>query len=292
MEDEPPLKKFKALFDANDPACTNATELFDEKLDLGKNTGASPTQSHLEGFVHSVATGTSLSVLREEEEESSESGNGARSQKKGAKRKLDDIQQEGQDIEIIDVNAVNDDGQPAKKRQALDSTREANDTALISSTRLPEDKRAETKRNSGAPFGKPDMDDAFLRAVASTKRGKRIEDDFDREFNGLRISKPKAVGQDLQRREEAEWKGFIDFGDDTGLRGNFMVVLEMDVYKKKNNGHSSRGAAGSQEKGLPDGWKDQPNFKKFKKVHYRLCVFCDQLMIKLEENPSCSPCFD
>ena len=40
-----------------------------------------------------------------------------------------------------------------------------------------------------------DTDAAFLQALASTKRGKRREDDFDREFNNLRISKPE-IGQD------------------------------------------------------------------------------------------------
>lgn len=274
VEDEPPLKKFKALFDASDPARSSAVESFDE--DLGEDAGANQTQSHLGGLVRSIASGTNLSVIREaeEEEESNEFGNSTRSQMRGTKRKLDSIQQESQGIEIVDVDAIDDDAQPARKRQALDSAQQANGIASKSSMHSPEGKKAGKKNNSGAPFGKPDTDAAFLTAVASTKKGKRTEDDFDREFNSLRISKPKSVGQDLQRREEAEeeWKGFTDFGDDTGLRGNFMVVLEMDVYKKTKSGHVSNGAGGSQAKVLPDKWKDQPNFKKFQKVHYRLQI--------------------
>ena len=274
VEDEPPLKKFKALFDASDPARSGAVESFDE--DLGEDAGANQTQSHLGGLVRSIASGTNLSVIREaeEEEESNEFGNSTRSQMRGTKRKLDSIQQESQGIEIVDVDAIDDDAQPARKRQALDSAQQANGIASKSSMHSPEGKKAGKKNNSGAPFGKPDTDAAFLTAVASTKKGKKTEDDFDREFNNLRISKPKSVGQDLQRREEAEeeWKGFTDFGDDTGLRGNFMVVLEMDVYKKTKSGHVSNGAGGSQAKVLPDKWKDQPNFKKFQKVHYCLQI--------------------
>lgn len=271
VEDEPPLKKFKALFDASDPALSGAVESFDD--DLGEDTGANQTQG---GLVRSVATGTNLSVIREaeEEEESNEFGNNTRSQMRGTKRKLDNTQQESQDIEIIDVNAIDDDAQPARKRQTLDSTQQVNNIASKSSMHSSEGKKAEKKDNSGAPFGKPDTDVAFLTAVASTKKGKRTEDDFDREFNNLRISKPKSVGQNLQRREEEEeeWKGFTDFGDDTGLRGNFMVVLEMDVYKKTKSSHVSQGAGGSQERVLSDKWKDQPNFKKFQKVHDRLQI--------------------
>ena len=274
VEDEPPLKKFKALFDASDPARSGAVESFDE--DLGGDTGANQTQSHLGGLVRSVASGTNLSVIREaeEEEEFNEFGNSTRSQMRGTKRKLDSIHQESQGIEIIDVSAIDDDAQPERKRQALDHTQQVNGIDSKSSMHSPEGRKAGKKINSGAPFGKPDTDAAFLTAVASTRKGKRTEDDFDREFNNLRISKPKSVGQDLQRREEAEeeWKGFTDFGDDTGLRGNFMIVLEMDVYKKTKSGHVSNGAGGSQVKVLPDKWKDQPNFKKFQKVHYCLQI--------------------
>ena len=52
----------------------------------------------------------------------------------------------------------------------------------------------------GNPAAKPpkssasklDMDEYFLKVVNSTKRGKKHEEDFDREFNELRITNPKA----------------------------------------------------------------------------------------------------
>jgi hypothetical protein len=104
---------------------------------------------------------------------------------------------------------------------------------------------------TGAAPGKPDTDAAFLKALASTKRGKKAEDQFDRQFNQLKISKP---GLD---KEEEEWAVLEDFGDDRNVRGNFMVVVEMEVFRK--------------EGGRPGGevsvdWGQRPNFKKFKKV--------------------------
>ena len=108
---------------------------------------------------------------------------------------------------------------------------------------------------TGAAPGKPDTDAAFLKAVASTKRGKKMEDEFDREFNKLKISKP-----DVQNHEhEKEWAVLDDF-EDRGIRGNFMVVVEMDVYSKENGQRRTRVNTATVE------WQDRPNFKKFKKA--------------------------
>jgi hypothetical protein len=107
---------------------------------------------------------------------------------------------------------------------------------------------------SGAAPGKPDTDAAFLKAVASTKRGKKAEDEFDREFNKLKISKPEVQPDD----QEKEWAVLDDFEGDKGIRGNFMVVLELDVYSRQN------GRRNLKDSRLE--WHHQPNFKKFRKV--------------------------
>lgn len=123
----------------------------------------------------------------------------------------------------------------------------------LTSTRL----TAPPYDRSGAEPGKPDRDEAFLKAVASTKRGKKQEDPFDREFNNLRISKP-----DLQsERASEDWAVLADFGDDSGLRGNFMVVVEMEVSRRQNSRRDAIKTTGSRSD-----WEGRPDFKKFKKV--------------------------
>jgi hypothetical protein len=60
-----------------------------------------------------------------------------------------------------------------------------------------------------------------------------------------------------QQEPEEEPAVLADFGDDTGLRGNFMVVVELEVYKKdKDLQNSTKNHA----------WDGKPNFKKFKQV--------------------------
>ncbi|KXN89540.1 hypothetical protein AN958_05566 [Leucoagaricus sp. SymC.cos] len=246
-EEEPPLKKFKALFEASDPDRVGAPS-FDED-GIGTGSLASQTQSHADGFGRKPITASTLSALREEEEESLASSEFTQ---RGTKRARGVDHEGDQDVEMADVDRTGGDGQPARKRQTLESTQNVERSAAITglTTQSPTAQKTGKGRNPGAPVGQPDTDAEFLKAVASTKKGKRAEDVFDREFNNLRISKPKAVGSETQQREEEEeeWRRFTDFGDDTGLRGNFMVVLEMDVYRKRGNQ-----------------WRDKPNFKKFKK---------------------------
>ncbi|TFY51930.1 hypothetical protein EVJ58_g10303, partial [Rhodofomes roseus] len=89
----------------------------------------------------------------------------------------------------------------------------------------------------------------------STKKGKRTEDTFDREFNNLRISKPE-----LEKAQERDaWAVLDDFGDDRDLRGNFMVIVEMQVPDKPRRLALVRGDEGRTD------WAGRPDFKKFKK---------------------------
>ncbi|TFY73882.1 hypothetical protein EWM64_g10131, partial [Hericium alpestre] len=96
----------------------------------------------------------------------------------------------------------------------------------------------------------------FLKAVNSTKRGKKHEDAFDREFNKLRISKPE-LDRDQQ---EKDWAVLADFGND-GVRGNFMVVLELDVDRNTRAQRADRADRAESSRA----WDGKPDFKKFKK---------------------------
>lgn len=60
---------------------------------------------------------------------------------------------------------------------------------------------ATSQANEETRLGEPDTDTHFLTALTSMKKGKKNEDSFDREFNNLRISKP-----DIEREvTEQEW---------------------------------------------------------------------------------------
>ncbi len=261
--DEPPLKKFKALFEASGPGRSGAAS-FDEDAVLGTGTVGitSQTQSQTQGFVRRPAAGSSLSALREEEEESFTPGADAQ---RGTKRTLDAVEEEDQDIEMADTNSGGTETQPAKKRQALEN---ANSVERTAAGQSPKTDKKERERKPGAPVGKPDTDVDFLKAVASTKKGKKAENAFDREFNNLRISKPKTGDTQDRQEVEEEWRKFSDFGDDAGLKGNFMVVMEMDVPMKERgeNLDQERTGQNGRSREVPEQWRDKPDFKKFKKV--------------------------
>ena len=149
---------------------------------------------------------------------------------------------------------------PAAKKMAVENVNAVEKATAVEVGRAPSKPPSTVKplkqTKTGAPAGRPDTDAAFLKAIASTKRGKKTEDAFDREFNNLKISKP-----DLEHEEqEKEWDVLADFGDDTGIRGNFMVVMEMEIFRKDDESRARSSQAVNTD------WEGKPNFKKFKKV--------------------------
>ena len=253
-DQEPPHKKFKALFEASDP------DKIAQSLGDGMSLTGSLTQPET-NMPTQERGGKSLAVVVEEEEESlvvTPIPSETQAKPQGRKRKADE------DVEMEDGEArptkrrAEDIGTPAVE-EPVPATGRSSSKAPSSRvfTNASNKTQALTQKSTGAPPGKPDKDDAFLKAVASTKRGKKHEDEFDREFNNLRISKP-----DLQREEaEKEWAVLEDFGNDGDMRGNFMVVVEMEVFKKEGLSRDAVRTTG----GRLD-WEGRPNYKKFKKV--------------------------
>jgi hypothetical protein len=243
---EPPVKKFKALFDASNPERESMSSTQSETQLVGSRTLRSGNERPI------------LSVLLEEEEEESQMG-GINSNPtpppRVSKRRLESVD-ENSEMDVVEREASGN----AKKRaiENVNAVERSEGPLKPPSTRAaskpPSSAIPAKKDKQGAAPGKPDTDAAFLKAITSTKRGKKAEDKFDREFNNLKISKPEL---EQQQEPEEEWAVLADFGDDTGLRGNFMVVVELDVYKKDKDlqnpviNHVSAG---------------KPNFKKFKKV--------------------------
>ncbi|KZT01646.1 uncharacterized protein LAESUDRAFT_815725 [Laetiporus sulphureus 93-53] len=257
---EPPLKKFKALFEASDP--DKATQ---SALQSGSDISSQPesvTQSEsgaTQVIPRSRLAATQLATLAEEEEEGSMNTAGGSTelpftQNQHLKRKPLNVDE---DVEMAG------DTQSRAKRRAVEgqnavqpsTDRSAAESSARSASKPPSTVVNFNKKVSGAAPDKPDIDQAFLKAVASTKRGKKTEDDFDKEFNNLRISKP-----DLQQdRQRDEWAVLDDFGDDGDMRGNFMVIAEYDAFKKDKEQPVLR------VNGQRMDWEGRPDFKKFKK---------------------------
>lgn len=112
----------------------------------------------------------------------------------------------------------------------------------------------------GAAANGTDTAPEFLQALASKKKGKRKEDAFDREFNNLRITKPRnGVAEDLEqeRARVEEMEVWDEIAKDMNITGNFMVIIESDDILRKDGGRKESAP-------IPDA--GVPNFKRFKKV--------------------------
>ncbi|KAJ7505153.1 proline-rich protein [Mycena galericulata] len=275
--EEPPLKKFKALFDASHPTRSGAESFVqqsgafdDDELMSIANVG-SQTQSQTQtGSKRTTRSGnglTALGPLQEEEEEESQmpidGPTAADASKKRKQRSFD-----GDDIEMAGVedavNGVSGSSVPAVKKRAVEENAVERTVpkppavATQPSKVLAPTKSTGKKAATGAPTGKPDTDTAFLKAIASTKRGKKTEDDFDRDFNKLKISKSGLRGEEIDHRPE--WELLENFGDEDNLRGNFMVIHDLDVFKVDREPVARRRSAGNDPR-----WEGKPDFKKFKK---------------------------
>lgn len=234
---EPPLKKFKALFDASDPG--------------------NMAVSHNVQEAYPVAMRDSVGVTQGGESLTQSDSRPLQPQIPAPSRRLDAVAEEEEESGNSQARPTTP-GLPRSRRKSPlpQATQEAQFDATQESgtNRKPPSKRAKSKPAQDPQI---DTDPAFLTALASRKgRKKAAEDDFDREFNNLRISKP-----DIRREEEQGWEILGDFDNEArNLRGNFMVVIDLDVPPRS----SSRVTVTRANDG-------QLNFKKFKKV----CVVTD-----------------
>jgi hypothetical protein len=245
-EKEPPLKKFKALFESSDPDKLPQ----DTGLNFSEGIYGSITQSSTLTQSGQIVGHELNAIPEEEEEETQAAGRSPTTLKRKA-------------LQDEDLN-TNDDilPRPAAKKQTVDSVSgvEASQTIASSGKTSTNPKPmsqsiSQQAPKSGAVPGQPDTDVAFLKALSSTKRGKKATDNTDREFNELRISKP-----DIQREaREEEWKLLAEFGVDHNIRGNFMLIVEMDL-SRENDRTNARARVPNPA------WDSRPNFKKFKKV--------------------------
>ncbi|KZV77774.1 hypothetical protein PENSPDRAFT_746877 [Peniophora sp. CONT] len=155
------------------------------------------------------------------------------------------------------INAVEPSGPPETQTQVKVQTqtqgqKPASQSQAQTYHKPPSTADGTQKKPKSTADNKPDTDQVFLKALNSTKKGKKKEDDFDRDFNKLRISKPEPS---LDERKE-EWNVLADFGDDS-VRGNFMVVVDFDVDEKpRREGRVTE---------TDPRWAGRMDFKKFVK---------------------------
>ncbi|KAK7679065.1 hypothetical protein QCA50_018010 [Cerrena zonata] len=282
---ETPLKRFKALYEESDPDRI-AKSGVDEYMNMYKGLDSTGSMTQSESVpIGGSRTQAGLEAVPEEEEEQSTMvrsqnvvGSESQTQTTGSRLKRKTrADNADEDVEMEEAE------RPRVKRRAVEGVHAVEHTAgtqaeaqtqaetqsksvkpvskVFDSRMAVETEKAEkvekTRKpasKAGAAPGNPDKDEAFLKALASTKRGKKNEDKFDREFNNLKISKP-----DLRKEEvEKQWDVLEEFGDDGDLRGNFMVVVEMEVPERQ-----SRGTRRYDESRME--WDGRPDFKKFKK---------------------------
>ena len=275
------LDKYKALFDASNPDRVQSSE----------------TQSGTGTSTQGVRTST-LSAVPEEQESQIQSET-----LRGTKRSRGTGDGDSNDVEMADgtpgtagTGAGTSEGAHRTKRRALDANAVPDAPALAPAAQPRSTTQTQTQgtgtttvtgtKHAPKPSSsnhKLDTDENFLRAVNSTKRGKKLEDDFDREFNLLRIAKPKtkvdgvgastatatAAAVGVPEVAVAPWDAIDDFGD-VGIRGNFMVVVEMNIERgcSAKPSHSAR----TDYTTRPE-WAGRPNFKRFKAVRIIILFF-------------------
>ena len=248
-KDKIAVEKYRSLFEASDPDRIDSQMpmSIDETLDDASMT--LPDQSQ------AISAPAALAAVPEEDEETQSQ---APVLNNAAKRKADTI---------TDNVTQKTDSRPTKRR-ALEDSGKSNtnqtegpvqtqkEAASIGESQHAHATQRKRAIGTGAAIGKPDQDKEFLKALASKKKGKKNEDAFDREFNNLRISKPD-INQQSSRAQE-DYEILADFGDDGDLRGNFMVVMELEVPEKER-----RGIRRGDER---MDWEGREDFKKFKRV--------------------------
>ncbi|KAK1230593.1 hypothetical protein PQX77_006330 [Marasmius sp. AFHP31] len=251
-------KKYRSLFEESGPAKDTTSSLSDLMNSAVEETQLSQTMARSKS--KPVTQATALDAVPEEMEmsETQTTGSTLNPSNSGRKRKAvaeEDEEMDGVEQALAPSGTNSQTGSarpPPSKRLAVENVNSVDRTQESMPTSAKPPSTLKSGSASGAEPGKPDTDEAFLKAVASTKRGKKNEDEFDREFNKLKISKPELAQED---QEDRQWAVLEDFGDDSNIRGNFMMIVEFDAPRHRVRAPQERN---------PE-WDGKPNFKKFKK---------------------------
>lgn len=118
-------------------------------------------------------------------------------------------------------------------------------------------------------------DTEFLQAATKARKGAKELDEFDLEFNALKIAKPKTA-----QAPKIYGAGLFDpsriynsvLNLDSDVTGNFIKIERVNLFRKDKD---------QQQEVPPDyDWAGRPNFKKFRKVR----VSCDVMVSMLKRH--------
>ncbi|KAG8965548.1 hypothetical protein FRC00_000024 [Tulasnella sp. 408] len=276
-DEEPRHKKFKALFEGTQGPLQSA-EILDDSVPA--TVSRKETGGTIPSFVSdplASATGSASITKRKVNEaldngdERVEPANVANSSEFTGKRRRMDGSASNKPGSLLKNQVMVEPSQAesnpefqssftsedSQSRRALEETgRRDPEGDAGAKTKNPRRVKIESPNKDGSQIKvEPDQDRHFLQALASRTKTRSKEDDFDREFNQLRIAVPdkNKVENDRLRKEMAVWN---ELEHDPNVRGNFMVVEYCDVF---------RPTGGSRAKAFNEAWTGQPNFKKFKK---------------------------
>ena len=266
-EEEPPLKKFKKMFEDSDP----------DRLVNSQTQG--PEVRTLPSIVEQAY-----------EERAQAMQNALREMSlKKRKRTADDVGAADEDEETrpctIASSRAPSVAPPPSKRRVLAQMQNAGGLSTVSeisesqaapsssrgtqpwipqpSTSTSQTNPVEKKKKNvtKASQTQPDQDENFLKALASTKKGKKREDHYDRDFNELRVARPTQAHMQAAVGIEEDLEVWNAIEKDMDIRGNFLLVMQEIEPRVPREPEE----VGTRHEGRPD-WVGRPDFKKFKKV--------------------------
>jgi len=266
-EEEPPLKKFKKMFEDSDPdrlvnSQTQGPEVrtLSSIVELAYEERTEAVQSAMRGMSLKKRKRTSddMDAASEDDEMRPCTRASSRSPSVGPppskRRTLAQMQNAGSlncipEVSESQVAASSSNGGQPQQPHALASPSQAK----------PIKKK---KKNAGTAIqAQPDRDENFLQALATTKKGKKKEDQYDRDFNELRVAKPTQAHLKAAVAVEEDLEAWNAIEKDMDIRGNFMVVMqEIEPRVPREPEEVGMSRAGRLE------WTGRPDFKKFKRV--------------------------
>ena len=262
-DEEPPLKKFKKMFEDSDPdrlvnSQTQGPEMRTlssiVELAYEERTEAVQTALRDTGLKKRKRTSDDADATNEDEARPRTRAD-SRTPSLGpppSKRRAPQMQQAGSlttvpEVSESQVAPSSSRGAQPQKSQACESTSQAKST------------EKKKKNVATAAQAQPDRDENFLKALASTRKGKKKEDQYDRDFNELRVAKPTQAHLKAGVVVEEDLEAWNAIEKDMDIRGNFMVVMQEIEPRMPREPEVETSRAGPERVGRPD-------FKKFKRV--------------------------
>jgi hypothetical protein len=263
-EEEPPLKKFKKMFEDSDPdrlvsSQTQGPEVrtlwsvveqaYEERTDA--------VQSALRdmSLKKRKRTSVDMDAANEDEDTTRRTGASSRAPSVGPPPSKRRAPQHARNLSTVP--------EASESQAAPSSSRGAQPQKPQTSSSTPQAKPTEKKKKNTATAtqAQPDRDENFLKALATTKKGKKKEDHYDRDFNELRVAKPTQAHLKAAVGVEEDLEAWDSIEKDMDIRGNFMVVMqEVEPRVPREPDEVGMSRAGRPE------WVGRPDFKKFKRV--------------------------